>query len=70
MTASFCAAVASNPFDVAKTRMMNQRANSLYNYKSTVDCLLKVTMATSSLYTYHDGLSYLSVCRHCDMKVL
>lgn len=42
VVASFCAAVASNPIDVIKTRMMNQRTNSPHLYRTSLDCLVKV----------------------------
>ena len=40
--ASFCAAVASNPVDVVKTRMMNQRTNNPHLYRTSLDCIIKV----------------------------
>lgn len=40
--ASFCAAVASNPVDVIKTRMMNQRTTNPHLYRTSLDCLVKV----------------------------
>ena len=56
--ASFCAAVASNPVDVVKTRMMNQRTNNPHLYRTSLDCVIKVGGAVDQVgCTVHSSLS-------------
>jgi len=45
LCSSFIANVFANPFDVVKSRMQNQKADSktgLFPYKSTLDCFMKI----------------------------
>jgi solute carrier family 25 protein 14/30 len=50
--ASFVAAVASNPIDVVKTRMMNQKVTNPHLYKSSLDCFLKTLSFEGPLALY------------------
>ncbi|KAG8137714.1 putative Kidney mitochondrial carrier protein [Naja naja] len=51
-TCGLAGALASNPIDVVRTRMMNQRSSCMgpqHGYKGTLDCLLQVSRFPSGL---------------------
>ncbi|XP_050527609.1 mitochondrial uncoupling protein Bmcp-like isoform X2 [Daktulosphaira vitifoliae] len=60
LIASFGSAIASNPIDVIRTRLMNQkhfkskRSNSHYLYKGSIDCLLK-TVKSEGIFALYKG---------------
>lgn len=44
-------ALASNPVDVVRTRMMNQRGGALY--QGTLDCILQVSHSPECVFVDH-----------------
>ena len=59
LVAGFVAAITSNPFDVAKTRLMNMsadRATGQMPFKGTFDCMLK-SVRSDGLGALYKGLN-------------
>lgn len=66
LTAAVVASVASNPFDVIKTRLMNMKADPVTGempYKGALDCAVKTVSAEGPLALYK--VPYCTVrCEH------